>query len=247
MIPEANTYSIVGRCSRTGEIGVAVASAIPAVGGVCAYVRTGVGAVASQSWVNPYLAYRILDLLEAGEQAPAALNTSLAEDPEAHLRQVGVVDAGGRSASHTGDECTPWHGSLVGSDFAAQGNMLTGEPVVTAMAQAFGSSADEPLEERLMRALEAAQTAGGDARGRQSAAVLVHGAEIYPKLDVRVDEDADPVAKLRESFDIARLQLLPFVAAMPKRGAHVPFPRAVRDLLAPPPPDRPGGGGAREP
>ncbi|MEO9788594.1 MAG: DUF1028 domain-containing protein, partial [Aurantimonas coralicida] len=130
---EANTYSIVARCARTGELGVAVASAVPAVGSMCPYVRPGLGAVTTQSWVNPYLASAILDALGEGVGAEAALAAAMAADPEAHLRQVGVVDAAGGSASWTGHACTPAHAAATGADYAAQGNMLTGAEVIAAM------------------------------------------------------------------------------------------------------------------
>src|SRR5687767_4603785 len=119
---EANTFSIVARCDRTGEFGVAVASAVPAVGSICPFVRANVGAVSTQSWVNPYLAVRILDAMQAGSDAQSALDEALAGDDEANLRQVGVVDAPGGSACWTGSDCTLWHGEVKGRNFAAQGN-----------------------------------------------------------------------------------------------------------------------------
>ena len=244
---EANTYSIVARCARTGELGVAVASAVPAIGSMCPYVRPGLGAVTTQSWVNPYLASAILDVLGEGAGVEAALATAMAADPEAHLRQVGVVDAAGGSASWTGDACTPAHAAATGTDYAAQGNMLTGPEVIAAMETSFTGTADEPLGERLMRCLEAAQGAGGDKRGKQSAALLVYAGEAYARLDLRVDEDANPVARLRRTFEVAKLQLVPFVDGMPRRERPSAFPQEVMDLLLRSPPDRPGGGGSREP
>jgi len=244
---EANTFSIVARCASTGEFGVAVASAVPAVGSICPFVRAGVGAVSTQSWVNPYLAVRILDAIQAGSDAQSALDKALAEDGEANLRQVGVVDASSGSASWTGADCTPWHSEVKGPDFAAQGNMLTGAPVIAAMAETFLRTAGSPLEDRLMACLEAAQAAGGDKRGRQSAALVVFGAEAYAKLDVRVDEDPDPIPRLRRTFDVAKAQLLPFIAGMPKRDGGSAFPPEVMDLLLLSPPDRPAGGGSAKP
>jgi uncharacterized Ntn-hydrolase superfamily protein len=244
---EANTFSIVARCDRTGEFGVAVASAVPAVGSICPFVRAGVGAVSTQSWVNPYLAVRILDAMQAGSDAQQALNEALAGDDEANLRQVGVVDASGGSASWTGADCTQWHGEVKGRNFAAQGNMLTGGQVLSAMAETFQKTIGEPLEDRLMACLEAAQAAGGDKRGRQSAALVVIGGEAYAKLDVRVDEDPDPIPRLRRTFDVAKAQLLPFIAGMPKREGGSAFPPEVMDLLLLSPPDRPAGGGSSIP
>lgn len=244
----ANTYSVVARCRRTGETGAAVASAVPAVGGICLYVRAGAGAVSTQSWVNPYLAVAILDRLAAGDDAPAALAAVLAADPAADVRQVGAIGLAGPGAAHTGASCTPWCGAATGEDFAVQGNMLTGPEVIEAMAAAIARDPELPLEERLMRSLEAGQAAGGDKRGKQAAGLAVIGAEDYRRVDLRVDEHHDPIRELRRVFEVARLQLAPFVAGMPKRDAPpAPAPEAVKAMLAKAPPDRPGGGGSREP
>lgn len=243
---ECNTFSIVARCPQAGTLGVAVATAVPAVGSMCPFAESGVGAVSTQSWVNPYLALAVLDRIRAGSDAEAALAAALAADPSADLRQIGVVDAAGRAAAFTGAACTPWHGQIVGEGFAVQGNMLTGPEVLDTMAAAWRASAGEPLDERLMRALEAADAAGGDRRGKQSASLRVVGTEAYPLLDIRADEHADPVGELRRILGIARLQLMPFVAHMPTRGVPAgPQPASVTAVLALSPPDRPGGGGAR--
>ncbi|WP_108658673.1 DUF1028 domain-containing protein [Acuticoccus kandeliae] len=245
---EVNTFSLVGRCTRTGEVGAAVASAVPAVGAICLVLRAGVGAVSTQSWVNPYLAGAILDRLATGMTAPAAVEAVLAEDPAADFRQVGAIGVHGPGGAHTGAACTTWCGQTTGTTFAAQGNMLTGPAVIDALAATFEASEAEPLEERLMRALEAAQAVGGDKRGRQSAGLAVIGAEDYRRVDLRVDEHADPIAELRRVYEVAKAQLAPFVAGMPKRGAPpAPAPQSVVDMLLKSPPDRPGGGGAREP
>ena len=245
---EANTYSIVGRCSNSGELGAAVASAVPAVGAICLYIRPGIGAVSTQSWVNPYLAGAILDRIEAGDEAEKALADVLAGDPASAVRQVGVIGHGGPGASWTGADCTAWCGHLEGTDFAAQGNMLTGAEVIEAMARAFTTAPALPLEERLMRALEAAQEQGGDKRGRQSAALMVYGNEDYARVDLRVDEHSHPVTELRRVLKVATAQLAPFVAGMPRKGIDAtPAPDAVVEMLLRSPPDRPAGGGSREP
>ncbi|MBP0617899.1 DUF1028 domain-containing protein [Jiella mangrovi] len=244
---QANTFSIVARCDRTGELGVAVASAVPAVGAICPYVRPGIGAVTTQSWVNPYLATTILDALAAGSSAEAALAGALESDPEADLRQVGVVDANGRSAVWTGASCTAWHGSRNGTNFSAQGNMLTGPQVIDALAKTFEAHPADSLAERLMTCLEAAQAVGGDKRGKQAAGLIVFGEEVYATVDLRVDEDPDPVARLRKVFEVARSQLMPFVEGMPKRTSPSAFPSSVMELLLKSPPERPGGGGSDRP
>ncbi len=242
---QLNTFSIVARCPRSGMLGVAVSTAVPAVGALCPYVKTGVGAVSTQSWVNPYLAIDALRLMEAGLEASAALDRVLADDDAKGLRQIGVVDAAGRSVAWTGGGCTPWHGHITERDVAIQGNMLVGEATLSAMAEAFRRSESLDLAERLLLALEAGQAAGGDKRGKQSAALRVHHTEDYPWLDLRVDEHRYPVAELRRVYTIARLQLLPFVEGMPKRGAAAgALPGPVEDMLLTPPPFRPGGGGS---
>jgi uncharacterized Ntn-hydrolase superfamily protein len=239
------TFSIVARCPRTGQLGVAVSTAVPAVGAMCPYVRPGVGAASTQAWVNPYLAIEALDRMAQGEPAPEALTAVLATDDARDLRQIGLVDARGRAASWSGELCTDWFGHIVGDEFAVQGNMLVGEPTVSAMAAAFREAAAQELAERLLRAMEAGQGAGGDKRGRQSASLTVYDAEDYPLVDLRVDEHPDPVAELRRVHGIARLQLMPFVASMRKKSgaAAPPDPEVVRMLLEPPP-RRPGGGGS---
>lgn len=243
------TFSIVARCAATGRLGVAVATAVPAVGAMCPFTRAGVGAVSTQSWVNPYLAIAVLDAIAAGADAATALATVMAPDTARELRQIGVVDAHGRAAAWSGEACTGWFGHEVdntaGEGFAVQGNMLAGPQVIEAMASAYRYGAGLPLDERLMQVMEVGDAAGGDKRGRQSASLRVHGAEDYPALDLRVDEHAAPVAELRRVLGIARLQLVPFVDGMPKRGMPPgPAPEAVTKMLALSPPDRPGGGGS---
>ena len=239
------TFSIVARCSRTSQLGVAVSTAVPAVGAMCPFVRAGVGALSTQSWVNPYLALQALDMMAAGTPGPQALEDVLMRDDARHLRQIGAVDASGRASAWSGEGCTGWFGHVVGDGFAVQGNMLAGEATVTAMVRAFRASERRDLAERLLLAIEAGQAAGGDKRGRQSASLKVHSTEDYPLVDLRVDEHARPVAELRRIYTIAKLQLLPFVEGMPKKGGpSTPAPEAVVRLLALPPPQRPGGGGS---
>jgi uncharacterized Ntn-hydrolase superfamily protein len=239
------TFSIVGHCARTGMVGAAVSTAVPAVGAICPYVRGNVGAVSTQSWVNPYLAIDALKRLEEGRSAEEALAEVLAADPGKDLRQIGIVAAEGQSTAWSGAACTPWFGHVAEPHFAAQGNMLVGEATIDVMATAFRRSEALDLAERLMLALEAGEAAGGDKRGRQSAALVVHNAEEYPLLDLRVDEHRHPIAELRRVLTIARLQLLPFVENMPGRTrSSAKLPTAVSAMLLTPPPYRPGGGGS---
>lgn len=239
------TFSIVAHCARSNMLGVAVSTAVPAGGSMCPYVKAGVGAVSTQSWVNPYLAIEALRLMELGQSAAEALEAVLADDEAKDLRQIGVVDAQGRAAAWSGAKCTTWYGHIIEPHFAVQGNMLVGAATIDAMARAFRDSANHDLAERLLLALEAGQAAGGDKRGKQSAALRVHHTEDYPLMDLRVDEHAHPVAELRRVYGIAKLQLLPFVQGMPKRDAAAgAVPEAVTRMLLQPPPQRPGGGGS---
>jgi hypothetical protein len=195
--------------------------------------------------VNPYLAHDALDRMAEGADAPSALAAVLAADEAAGFRQIGLIGAHGPGAAHTGEGCTEVRGDRASTDFAVQGNMLADASVLDAMADAFAAGPGLPLEERLMRALEAGEAAGGDRRGRQSAALLVTGAEAYARVDLRVDEDPAPVARLRRTLTVATAQLAPFVAGMARRGhpAAPPDPALVEMLLRPPP-ERPTGGGS---
>jgi uncharacterized Ntn-hydrolase superfamily protein len=243
-MPELNTFSIVARCPRTGMLGVAVSTAVPAVGAVCPYVEPRVGAVSTQSWVNPYLAIEALRLMRSGVAGPEALDRVIAADPGRDVRQIGLVDAAGRAAAHTGVACTDWCGQIVQTDMAVQGNMLVGAATLERMAEAFVGSAALDLDERLLLALEAGQAAGGDKRGKQSAALKVFHVEEYAWLDLRADEHRHPVAELRRIHAVAKLQLRPFLDGMPKRDEPAgPAPPGVAALLALPPSYRPGGSG----
>ena len=239
-----NTFSIVARCPRTGKLGVAVSTAVPAVGGICPFIEAGIGAIATQSWVNPYLGIDGLKLLREGHSAREALDRLIAEDPGRDARQLGIVDREGRTAAYTGCGCVDWAGHIEGDGFSVQGNMLMGAATIEAMAEAAARSAAFDLHERLMLALEAGQAAGGDKRGKQSAALKVFSKEAYPWLDIRVDEHRHPVQELRRVFEIAKQQLLPFIDGMPSRHdpiGHIPAP--VTAMIMTPPPYRPGGSG----
>jgi uncharacterized Ntn-hydrolase superfamily protein len=212
-----NTFSIVARDAASGMFGVAASTKVPAVGVLVPYARAGVGAIATQARVNPLLGYDGMDLLERDHSAEETLKVLLGSDPEPEKRQLGIVDSSGCSAAHTGAETDGWRGHLTGEGFAVMGNLLAGEDVVVAMAEAFEAATEEPLAERLVRALEAGQAAGGDRRGRQSAAVYVVESQHYPHLDLRVDEHSDPVAELRRIYEVAKVELLPFTEALPTR------------------------------
>ena len=199
------TYSIVARDPVTSELGVAVQSGTFGVGTVVPWARPGVGAVATQAIAEPAYGPRCLDALAAGSSATEALEAAAAADAAAFLRQVGVVAADGTVAAVTGGGCIDHAGHLLGDGFAVQANMMASPRVWPAMADAFTAAAG-PLPCRLLAALEAAQGAGGDARGMMSAALLVvSGRPADPwegrLVDLRVDRAADPVADLRRLLD----------------------------------------------
>lgn len=230
-----NTFSIVGRDAQSGLLGIAIATKVPAVGAICSFVRFGVGAVATQAWTNPTLGPKILDRLAAGEGASEALEHALQEDPGSAYRQVAVVDASGASAAHTGQETDPWQGHRTGRDYSVQGNMLVGEKVILDMEARFRDTDGQALEERLLAVLEAGQAAGGDKRGRQSAALYIAGPEVYPLVDLRVDEHSDPVAELRRIFEVAKVELFPSLKLMPSKANPAGDIAAIRKLLGPKP------------
>lgn len=211
------TFSIVARCPRTGQLGGAVSTADVGAGRLVLWAQAQVGAVATQAWPNLYLAIDGLRLMQSGESAPNALSSVLRHDPDSAIRQLGMVDCLGRASAWTGSDCTSWCGHLTGDGFAAQGNMLINGETVEALQAAFRARPDMDLASRLLGALEAAQAAGGDERGRQCSALLVMDEEDYALWDLRVDEHPDPVAELRRIFEIASAQLLPFVTGLPTR------------------------------
>jgi uncharacterized Ntn-hydrolase superfamily protein len=196
-----NTFSVVGRCPRTGDFGVAVATARPAVGSVVPWASLA-GAVATQARTNTALGRGAIALLEHDVPVAVALEGLLASDPDRDHRQAHGVDRRGGVFAHTGASCVPWCGDRPGEGWSVAGNMLTGPEVLEAMASAFGASAGAELAARLLAALEAGQAAGGDKRGKQSAALLVASSDPRPYHNLRVDDHADPVAELRRVFDL---------------------------------------------
>lgn len=217
-----STFSIVAADPPAGEVGVAVQSKYLAVGAVVPWARAGVGAVATQAMGFAGFGPRILDALSHGQSPQVAMEAALATDRMAAHRQVGVVSASGQSASHTGAECMAWAGGVTAATYAAQGNILAGEAVVREMARAF-ETASGPLVKRLLTALEAAQAAGGDKRGEQSAALIVEqsgyaeatGLRIDRMIDLRVDDHPHPIAELRRLLDLRLRQEVSFRAMRP--------------------------------
>ncbi|MCI0567778.1 MAG: DUF1028 domain-containing protein [Acidobacteria bacterium] len=202
------TFSIVGYDPATGDLGIAVESRFFAVGAVVPWAKAGMGAIATQSYANTTFGPKGLELLAQGKSAQETLDILVQQDPQADQRQAGIVDSQGRPATFTGAKCNPWAGGKTGKNYAAQGNILTGKEVVEAMASAFEASSSLPLADRLVKALSAGQTAGGDSRGQQSAALLVVRAkggyagynDRY--IDLRVDDSPRPIEELSRLLEI---------------------------------------------
>ena len=205
------TFSIAACDPETGEIGVAVQSKFIAVGSVVPWARAGVGAVATQSFANVTYGPRGLKLLQEGKSPAEAITLLTADDPAREKRQLGIISADGRSANFTGKECFPWAGGKSGKNFTVQGNILAGEEVITAMAESFTDNTGKAtLAQRLIDALAAGQAAGGDRRGKQSAALLIvregwgYGGDNDRFRDLRVDDHKQPIEELERIYRIHR-------------------------------------------
>jgi uncharacterized Ntn-hydrolase superfamily protein len=211
------TWSIVAR-DASGAFGIAIASRFFAVGALCPHIRSGVGAVATQALVNPLYAGPALDALAQGLSPQAALRQVTAPDDGREHRQIHLIDAQGRTAAHTGSACIDWCGHTAGAGYSVAGNMLAGPQVVSATAAAYEAASHLPFAERLIAALAAGEAAGGDKRGKQAAALLVHTTEDYPALDIRVDDHAEPIEELRRLYDVSLERFQPFNACLPSRA-----------------------------
>ena len=205
------TFAIVACDRGTGEVGVAVASKVLAVGAFCPYVSGGVGAVSSQAYLNPYLGYDCVQLMAEGIAVGEAVDRLLAGDPGRDWRQLIAVDAAGQPRAYTGKRVDPWCGDRVGDGFAVAGNILYGPQTLDAMAETFAKS-DLALAERLLASLAAGDAAGGDRRGRQSAALLVGRSLELPYVSLRVDDHAEPVIELIRLYGLAQDRALPLGA-----------------------------------
>jgi uncharacterized Ntn-hydrolase superfamily protein len=203
-----STYSIVACDLEAREWGVAVESRFLAVGSLVAWAEPEVGALATQAWANVRYGPDGLALLREGASAQETVERLTSADDERGRRQLGVVDVGGRSASYTGRECLEWAGGRTGPAYAAQGNLLVSRETVDALAETFEATANRPLAERLLECLTAAQRAGGDRRGQQSASLYVverdggYGGTSDVVVDLRVDDHATPVDELRRLYDL---------------------------------------------
>ena len=212
------TWSIIARDAITGEFGIAVATRFFAVGALVPHIAPGIGAVATQALVNPYYGIDGLKLLRAGRAPCDVLENLIAADAGHDSRQVHVMDAGGRIAAYTGSQCVDWCGHIKGDGFSVAGNMLAGGRVLDDTAKAFVANKNLPFAQRLIVAMHAGEAAGGDKRGKQSAALLIHGNEDWPALDLRVDDHADPLAELERLEQISRERWVHFRQYLPSRS-----------------------------
>ena len=205
-----------------------MASKFFAVGARNAFIRTGVGAVASQALFNPYYGPRGLALLAAGASAEDTVRLLTAADDGREVRQVHAMDRRGKFAAHSGSACPQWSGHLIRQTYSVAGNVLAGPQVIEAVASAYDEQAALPFARRLLAAMAAGERAGGDKRGRQSAALLVHDDQEYSLLDLRADDHPDPLAELERLEAVARQSWVHFRRVLPNRSE----PNGVLDVAA---------------
>ncbi len=210
------TWSIIAR-DASGAFGVAIATRAFAVGALCPHAESGVGALSTQALTNPHFGSRGLELLRAGVPAPEIVRRLVAPDEGREHRQLHVIDAQGRIGQHTGAKCIDWCGAVSGAGHSVAGNMLASERVIHATSEAFQNS-KASFPERLLAALQAGEAAGGDKRGKQSAALLVYSKERYPDLDLRVDDHAEPLAELRRLYEKAQERFVPYLRCSPSES-----------------------------
>ena len=212
------TWSILARDPKTGEIGVAIATKSFAVGALCPHGDGRLGVLATQALVNPLYARRGLTLLGEGYAGPDVVAMLTAADPGAASRQLHVMDMAGRIGAHTGRDCVDWCGHAGGKNVSVAGNMLMGKDVVVATRDAYLGASHLPFAERLLAAMDAGEAAGGDKRGRQSAALKVWAGEDYRKLDIRTDDHRYPLVELRRLHEVAQERFVAFSGAFATRG-----------------------------
>ena len=221
------TWSIIAR-DESGAFGVAIATRFFAVGALCPHAESGVGALSTQALVNPFYGKHGLDLLRAGVAAPEVVANLIAPDEGRDHRQLHIIDAEGQIGQHTGASCIEWCGAIAGEGFSVAGNMLANAKVIGETARAFRES-KKPFAERLIAALEAGEAAGGDKRGKQSAALLVCSTEAYADLSLRVDDHAEPLVELRRLYEKAHERFVPYLKCGPSRAR--PFGITDRNVI----------------
>jgi uncharacterized Ntn-hydrolase superfamily protein len=215
------TWSIIARDKNTGQFGVAVATRFFAVGALAPHLKSRVGAIATQALLNVFYGTDGLRLLERGAGAKDVVTAVVAADTGRDHRQVHVIDAQGAIAPHTGKSCVDWCGHLAGDNFSVAGNMLAGARVIEDTAADYTKNAALSFPRRLIAAMRAGETAGGDKRGKQSAALVICGEEEWPDLDLRVDDHSDPLAELERLESVSRERFVHFMRMLPNRTDRV--------------------------
>lgn len=211
------TWSIVARDPATGHLGVAVASRFFAVGGIVPHCRGGIGAVATQAFVNPLYGVDGLGALAAGKAPQEIVAELTARDEGRDQRQMHLIDAKGRNAAFTGAKCIDWAGHLLEDNISVAGNMLAGPQVIAQTLATYTKAAAKPFAERLLEAMQAGEDAGGDKRGKQSAALVVYRDQDYAWLSLNADDHADPLAELRRLYAVAQERYLHVAETMATR------------------------------
>jgi uncharacterized Ntn-hydrolase superfamily protein len=211
------TWSIIAKDNATGQIGIAVATKFFAVGSRVPHIAPGIGGIATQALVNPYYGIDGLTLLREGRAPRDVIETIIANDTGHANRQVHIMDASGQIAAYTGTACVDWCGHIEGEGFSIAGNMLAGARVLDDTAKAYIVDAQLPFARRLIAAMRAGEAAGGDKRGKQSAALLIYGEEEWSDLDLRVDDHADPLAELARLEAVSRERWVHFRKYLPSR------------------------------
>ncbi len=226
------TWSIVARDPQTGHFGIAVASRFFAVGAAVPHIKGRVGAVATQAFVSPLYGTDGLKLLEEGKSPEEIIETLTARDDGRRQRQFHLIDAQGRNAAYTGEICVDWAGHLVDDNVSVAGNMLAGPQVIAETLRVYKerAAAGAPLAERLLDAMDAGEAAGGDKRGKQSAAMVLYRDQDYPWLRINADDHTDPLAELRRLYAVAGERFLHVAETMPTReNPHGMIDRRVID------------------
>ncbi|MFZ5540683.1 MAG: DUF1028 domain-containing protein [Pseudomonadota bacterium] len=213
------TWSIVARDPATGAFGVAVATRFFAVGALCPHGEGGIGALCTQALINPTFGPRGIRLLREGVAAQMVVDALIASDPGRAARQLHVQDSAGRIAAYTGADCVPWCGHALHAGFSVAGNMLAGPEVIAETARAYEAAGELPFPRRLIAALKAGEAAGGDKRGKQSAALRIFTTEEYPALDLRVDDHPDPLAELARLEAVSRERFVHFAKFFATRNS----------------------------
>jgi uncharacterized Ntn-hydrolase superfamily protein len=222
------TWSLLAR-APDGTLGVAIASRFFAVGALCVHTQRGVGAVSTQALMNPLLGPLGLKGMQQGTDTQQIMQNLLATDDGREQRQVHLLPLQGAPVAHTGKSCIDWCGHLAGEHFSIAGNMLAGPQVLEETAKAFMASEGLPLAQRLILGMQAGERAGGDKRGKQSAALCIHADEDYLQLDIRVDDHEEPLLELQRLYDKSLERFQPFLTCLP--GRHSPSGITDRSLI----------------